>query len=107
MTRYLVAHEYGHCVDYWMNFKRGSKDEVVTDFDREYAALRGVEANSDYGALKWHRNIGELIANDFRICVCNVEPEFWPHPGFAHPHDLPHVNEFWEKCVDEFALKSS
>ena len=103
MTRYLVAHEYGHCVNYWIEFKRRDKDEVVTRFDREYAAMRGVEASGSYGAGHWHANTGELIANDFRICVCGIEPEFWPHPGFTHPLEMPDVQKFWRACVEEHA----
>ncbi len=104
MTRYLIAHEYGHCVNYWIEWKRDILNSVVTDFDREYAALRGVDPNAGYGGQKWHANVGELIANDFRICVCGIEREFWPHPGFAHPDTMPQVQEFWERTRADYAV---
>jgi len=96
MTRYLVAHEYGHVVRWWIEHKRGMKDESVTDFDREYMALRPGSTCGIYGGGHWHHDAGELIANDFRICVAGIEREFWPHPGFDHPDKLPAVQDFWE-----------
>lgn len=104
MTRYLVAHEYGHVVQWWIEHQRDIKDEhPLTQFDREYAELRGIEPNGGYGGLRWHANIGELIANDFRICVAKAEVEFWPHPGFEHPKNLPAVKRFWKRMVREHA----
>ena len=103
MTRYLVAHEYGHVVQWWIEYKRDLKDEAVSEFDREYMKMRP-EAGTGYGGLKWHAEIGELIANDFRICVTGIEPEFWPHPGFEHPLKLDVVRGFWQRMVEEFAV---
>jgi hypothetical protein len=102
MTRYLVAHEYGHIVQWWIEHKRGIKDETTTDFDRDYMKLRA-GCDNEYGGGRWHKNVGELIANDFRICVTGFETEFWPHPGFEHPSKLPAIQEFWEKAVWECA----
>jgi hypothetical protein len=104
MTRYLVAHEYGHVVQYWIEHKRGIKDASITEFDREYLKLRP-QAEHGYGGLKWHKEVGELIANDFRICVTAIEKEYWPHPGFEHPMRLPEVRAFWGRMVEEFSYR--
>jgi hypothetical protein len=96
MTRYLVAHEYGHHVQWAIETKRGMKDESVSELTREYMALRPGTQNGDGGGL-WHSKTGELFANDFRILVAGVEPEFWPHDGFPHPHDCDAVRAFWER----------
>ena len=107
MTRYLVAHEYGHLVQWWIERKRGIKDaHPSTVFDREYAILRGVDLNTGYGGGRWHANIGELIANDFRILVGGVEPEFWPHPGFEYPTNVPQLQEFWNEMVALCGMRS-
>jgi len=104
MTRYLVAHEYGHLVHWYIERKRGFQDHG-DEFAKEYAGVRGIEASFKYGARNWHSNIGELIANDFRICVCNIEPEFWPHEGFEHPDRLPEVKQFWIEQRMKFGWK--
>lgn len=104
-TRYLVAHEYGHVVQAWIEWRRYIKDSAVTDFEREYAAMRGVpdSATTDYGGGRWHKAIGEIIANDFRILVAGVEPEFWPHSGFARPEDVDGLASFWADMLDKHA----
>lgn len=105
MTRYLVAHEYGHCVNWWIDRRQGRLKNYsdISPFEKEYAALRNIEADLGYGGLKWHKAPIELIANDFRICVTGVEPDFWPHPGFAHPHEIPAVQAFWDRMVEQHA----
>jgi hypothetical protein len=95
MTRYLVAHEYGHVVDYWINHCRGLKDD---GFDKEYAKMRGIDCNLLYGGRRWHSNIGEVIANDFRIAVCGVEREFWPH-DCKHPDEDDNVKNWWYEAL--------
>ena len=99
MTRYLVCHEYGHIVDSWICNRRHLNDSGM---DEEYAKMRGIDNNQKYGGRKWHTNIGEIIANDFRIAVCNVESEFWPHE-VAHPKDCPQVHDFWYRMMLEYA----
>ncbi len=98
MIRYLCSHEYSHQVDNWICYKKGIKEEDPTEFDKEYALLRGIDLNNKYGGGKWHTNIGEIIANDCRICVFNAEPEFWPHE-VKHPNECPEVHEFWSKML--------
>lgn len=97
MTRYLVPHEVGHIAQWWIEKLRGLKDDELR---KQYQQLRP-ETNFGYGGRKWHANVGELIANDFRILVCGLETEFWPHPGFARPDEVLAVVEFWEKAVAE------
>jgi len=102
MTRHLVAHEYGHQVHAWIEYKYGERDNGgLTKFERDYMEIRG--GDKLYGAGRWHSNVGELIADDFRICVAGVEFEFWPHPGFEHPTTLASVNEVWRWIKAEYA----
>lgn len=93
MTRYLVGHEYGHVVDYFLQRQLKLTEEK---FHKEYAQMRGVENRTDYGGQRWHTNIGEIIANDFRVIITGLEKDFWPHPGVKHPLDSPIVVKFWK-----------
>ena len=95
MTRYLVSHEYGHAVAYHLARFRG---ETMDQFKTMYLDYRS-NATRDYGCGHWHSNVGELIANDFRILVAGVEAEFWPHAGFARPEDLPALGQFWLEAL--------
>ncbi len=104
MTRYLCLHEYGHCVDNFICKKKKYTDTYPTQLDKEYAKMRGIECNDNYGNRKWHTNIGEIIANDFRICVGKVEKDFWPH-DVKHPDLCPEVHDFWYKMMLEFCYK--
>lgn len=96
VTRYLVAHEYGHHVERALSMKREKKPD---DLVREYGALR--LSSSKYGGGNWHMNDRELFANDFRIIITGIEKEFWPHPGFPRPETLKWVQTYWgEAGVD-------
>jgi hypothetical protein len=101
MTRYLCFHEYGHIVDNWICYKRKLEH---SGFDNEYAQMRGIENFKGYGGRRWHKNVGEVIANDFRIAVCGIEPEFWPHPGIEHPNNVPAVHDWWYKAMIEHSV---
>jgi hypothetical protein len=94
MTRYLVSHEYGHAVREYVSWKRGDKDHFKLYAD--YAALRGMVTANNYGGGTWHARTEELFANDFRILVGQREFEFWPHPGFERPENLPAIVQFWD-----------
>lgn len=93
MTRYIVGHEYGHHIEFALDRKFGHEKTC-----ERYLKLRP-KANRDYGARKWHSNIRELFANDFRILVLKQEEEYWPHPGFEHPHWCPDVIKYWAETL--------
>jgi hypothetical protein len=99
LTRYLAAHEYGHNVEYMLAVARGAKhardDAVVT----EYAALRGLPDVHHGSGGRWHDAASEVFACDFRLVVCGVEPEFWPHPGIPRPEDMPGVAAWWAAAL--------
>jgi len=103
MTSYLVAHEYGHHVQWALEKKRGLKgDSAVSEVDAEYMKLRP-GSHMDGSGGKWHSKAGELFANDFRILVACIETEFWPHEGFPRPTECPGVIDFWERTLKLFS----
>lgn len=103
MTRYLVAHEYGHVVRKYISWMRGEREDQNTLYD-EYGKLREMEGSRYYGPGMWHKSIQELFANDFRILVAGVETEYWPHAGFERPELLLAVRLWWEH-IRELAHK--
>jgi hypothetical protein len=96
MTRYLVAHEYGHAVNNFINRKQKSHNRFPSAFEKDYALRRGGDTN--YGSQKWHTNTREIIANDFRICVCGIEREFWPHT-VPHPDLDLNIQNYWYELM--------
>lgn len=99
MTRYLCAHEYGHGVQYCIERARGLKSEGLESLYQEQFRP---ETKTSYGPGHWHNNIGELIANDFRILVAKTEDEFWPHEGHPRPETIPALVEFWAQAQKDF-----
>jgi hypothetical protein len=95
MTRYLVTHEFGHVVQYWIQHKFKPKNLI----DAYIKGLRVETAKpAYYGGRTWHLSNGEVFANDFRIAVCGAESEFWPHT-MAHPAEAPKVQLFWKLAM--------
>lgn len=93
MTRYLVAHEYGHIVQDWIAVQRKQKSHELLN---EYASMRKVSAPKSYGG-GWHLTPGEIFANDFRVLVTGQETEFWPHVC-PRPHEAPQVINWWAEA---------
>lgn len=104
MTRYLVAHEYGHAVQHVVNCKRGHELSSEKLYD-EYKKIRAVPTGRYYGPGNWHARIEELFANDFRILVMGCEKEFWPHPGFQRPESVHGLEDWWKQVVELCASK--
>lgn len=96
MTRYLVAHEYGHHVEWELAWRR-TKPEIEYDALRaEYLDLRGLDPDHLHATGgTWHKSVVDVFADDFRVLVARAEREFWPHPGIARPETCPAVLEWW------------
>lgn len=97
VTRYLVAHEYGHHVETWVEAARGL-DEERRELAKEYMALRGLETLVASGG-RWHAAAEEIFACDFRVLVAGVEMEYWPHPGIARPESAPEAVTWWDATL--------
>lgn len=105
MTRYLVGHEYGHNVEWMLEYARGGQGRLQRgEVAAEYARLRGLGEPHWGSGGRWHDSVTEIFACDFRIIVCRVEPDYWPHPGIAHPYDnhlLPNDLHGWWAAAEE------
>jgi len=98
MTRYLVAHEYGHHIQWWAEIIRGMDEQP---FEDAYSELRTGTHNGHGSPGRWHNSAAEVFACDFRILVAGVETEFWPHDTIPYPTEVPAVVEWWAKLVEE------
>jgi hypothetical protein len=96
VTAYLVAHEYGHCVEDWIWMRAGVEEDVLRE---EYRVLRGLprSARKQAAAGTWHSSVGEIIACDFRVLVAKVQVDYWPHPGIKRPEECPKVVAWWAR----------
>lgn len=109
VTRYLVAHEYGHNVEWMIALGRGAKHAHAPEFASEYAKVRGLgDEHLHHGAGgRWHDGVHEVMACDFRILVCEVEAEFWPHHGIARPEDVDGLRGWWAEEVENLAATAT
>lgn len=108
MTRHLIGHEYGHNVAYMLNSLRGEKHLASTDdLYGEYAKARGLPESSVHHGEggTWHDSACEIFACDFRILVCGIELEFWPHPGISRPEDVPGLAGWWDAALALLAIE--
>lgn len=106
MSRYLAAHEYAHVLEDFINTAVRGNPLGGADTEREYAELRGLEVRDDgQGGGRWHDSPCEVMANDFRLLVAGVEPEYWPHPGVTHPYHLPELRGWWSDRLAEVKRK--
>jgi hypothetical protein len=107
VTRYLVAHEYGHNVEWMINSVRGARYPNDETLAVEYAKMRGPEVHTDFGGGGvWHNAIAEVLACDFRVMVLGIEPEFWPHPGVSRPDSRgmrDRVTGWWDEALHDLA----
>lgn len=104
MTKYLVAHEYGHIVDYYISARgrqAGEKDHYW--FRKAYAKMRGIKYNDSYGGGKRKDSIAEVIADDFRIAVAGVDTDFYVHTC-THPLKSAKVKKFWAGMIKKYAI---
>ena len=93
MTRYLVAHEYGHIVQVNLQHIMGLNWD---EFCKMYAKdVRKIPYQGRYGGQMWHLNTGEIIANDVRLALLRKEEEFWPHE-VPHTYQVPRVMKWWQ-----------
>lgn len=100
MSRYLVSHEYGHVLK-WVIEKGMGFEADSEDLYRYYCELRNIKYSNKYGGRAWHNSCGEILANDFRIVLCGITPDFWPH-DCEYPMSLPKVIKFWEKAREKY-----
>ena len=100
VTRYLVAHEYGHAVMFAMAAKYDKSYAAIVD---DYAEIRTLEPSGrTVGGGEWHTSPGEVMACDFRLTQTRIESEYWPHLGVPMPGQLPDVVAWWAKTEKEF-----
>lgn len=106
MTRYLAGHEYGHMVDYWITaqMNKGKEHANENTFRRLYAEMRGLPFGGGYGGGRWIDNIGEIIADDFRIAVAGIDEDFYEHTC-THPLKSKKVIAFWKEMHKKYAVK--
>lgn len=101
MTKYLVSHEKAHLIDDWICYAQKLDKNGL---DKKYEKLRNIRCDKKYGGRNWHNNIGEIIANDIRICLFNSEVNFWPH-DCEHPLKNKRIIEFWTDMKEKYSYK--
>lgn len=96
MTRFVIAHEYGHQVEMWEATRRGldlPRDEILDEY--EELVRPGDQLHRATGGGRWHDSTAEVYADDFRTVMCGVETEHWPHYGIPERTDA--VVSYWER----------
>jgi len=106
VTRYVVAHEYGHVVDVALAQLRYPGDgNAFHKLHEDYRRLRRLpDGPGHYGNGTHHLAVGEVLTNDFRTVVLGRECDFWAHP-VTPGWKLKGVRRWWERaCADLHAL---
>lgn len=104
MTRHLVGHEYGHNVQYMLAKARGGKSAQDGEVLKEYAEVRGMSPEWHRGTGgTWHDSIQEVLACDFRLLVCGLESEYWPHAGVTRPGEISGLRAWWDTAIELLA----
>lgn len=103
MTRHLVAHEYGHHVEWALNMARAAATPYDPQVTAEYASVRGLPAAAAHHGEggTWHDSVHEIFACDFRVLACGAEPEYWPHPGVRRPEAVRGLARWWAGAIAE------
>lgn len=106
ITRYLIAHEYGHAVFHHTRRAMGYRDLEEDKLADAYMTMRSGPGEAalksrKYSGGHWHETPGEIIANDFRIHVMGRETEFWPHPVSSplDPATRDRIAAWWETAL--------
>ena len=109
MTRYLVAHEYGHNVEWMLNAARGAQNPDDETLMQQYAKMRGLPEECMHHGQggNWHNAAAEIFACDFRIVVCGVLADSWPHHGIAHPESKPQIERWFAEARAELDAKAA
>lgn len=106
MTKFLVSHEYGHQVDYWITHcmmeEEKSNDRDI--FRKKWAEVRGIEWSNDegYGAGRYHNSITEMIADEFRVVVMDRDTDFWQHDVYKPDSK---GKDFWFEMYEKYKFK--
>lgn len=103
MTRYLVAHEYGHNVEWMINAARGAENPDDETLMGDYVKVRGLDESALHHGSggRWHDSAAEIFACDFRIIVCGVLEDSWPHPGTQRPEVRLGLERWWADVKTE------
>jgi hypothetical protein len=108
LVKYLVAHEYGHQVDYWINAKIRLEEKLDGGSDHfrdRYAEFRKIPNPKGYHAGESYKNsLTEIVANDFRIVVCEQDVDIYPH-YVENPHGNAEIKAFWNEIIEKYAFK--
>lgn len=111
MTKFLVAHEYGHIVDHWitacMKEELDSRDDRL--FEKTWCEFRSVKwkDDNDYGGGRYRNSITEMIADEFRIVIGRVDIDIWQHDSIEHPLTNGGIEckNFWNGMKEKYAFK--
>lgn len=106
VTRYVVAHEYGHLVDTALAQLRWPGDpNAFHKLHEDYRRLRRLDTVSHYGNGTHHLDVGEVLANDFRTIAVERERDFWAHP-VTPGWKLKRVVAWWERALADLRALS-